>query len=782
MASSDPTTASSSAEIFSGTHTLPQIRAIHSSLHVQIEEKAGRLRTQVGGSYRELLRTADTIVQMRGDNDDVQQLLGRIGSRCGRSVLSTKASSLRKFYAREDKTHVAEAARLRLLNSCLQVTGRILKSGNGSDPNASPGSLLILAAKVLVLSRLLVKTLEEESQSTRARRAVKSSRQQMIDLRQQLSNAVEHVLSTSDDRTSREDIVRALAAHCLVNSSGVKDALQHLLRIRAMALAAAFEDEDDEREKGTEAILHSMNLYIRTLLDVQALVPVKMAQALSSLRKQPLLADDSLKQLEGLRLDILERWCGDDVQCFTPFLRHDDLDGKLARESLHDWAEKGGERLVDGLRKILSRSSDIKAIVDLRFQILQLWIRDGGKAKGLDPSELQADLRTALNERTIEVLDSKVNKIKLIGSEVRATLESWRSGISDKREILWDEDGFDSVLSIGAVPFIQEVASRLYGRNDAVSRAITSYQSWHLVIGEVRTHLDQLRLQRWDNDFDEIEDEETIEARQRLLSREDPEMLEKRLNASLDKAFQELHTTLHQCWVERQDLPSSGGIAMYLIRILRDVRYQLPERKEIQGFGLEMFPLLQERVVDHILSPILEAFFESGLRDLEVVGRPLWEGEPPSPNHPSPKVFMLLRDVSGAMGDVGDDLWTPSAVSILKRKLSQGLCETWTRALKQLSDQPAEAEGEDSDKPELGSSQNLPSDLEKREIKIQWLFDIQYLQCSMGTLGIKDGNDLEKVKSGIEKDLEDVSEIAHRIEKSSQDLWQRTNLLFGLLV
>lgn len=90
----DPATLTSCADIFSGNHTLPQIRSIHKSLHVQIEEKAARLRTQVGGSYRELLGTADTIVQMRGDNSRVQDLLGNMGARCGRTVVSSKAAAI----------------------------------------------------------------------------------------------------------------------------------------------------------------------------------------------------------------------------------------------------------------------------------------------------------------------------------------------------------------------------------------------------------------------------------------------------------------------------------------------------------------------------------------------------------------------------------------------------------------------------------------------------------------------------------------------------------------
>ena len=74
----DLSTQTASAEIFSAGHTLPQIRTIHKALHARLDDTAARLRTQVGGSYRELLGTADAIVAMRADMDAVQAALGRM--------------------------------------------------------------------------------------------------------------------------------------------------------------------------------------------------------------------------------------------------------------------------------------------------------------------------------------------------------------------------------------------------------------------------------------------------------------------------------------------------------------------------------------------------------------------------------------------------------------------------------------------------------------------------------------------------------------------------------
>ncbi|CRK41996.1 hypothetical protein BN1708_016903, partial [Verticillium longisporum] len=110
----------------------------------------------------------------------------------------------------------------------------------------------------------------------------------------------------------------------------------------------------------------SQLLYVRTLLDVQALVPFKLSDALANLKKRPLLQGDVLRNLEALRLDVYERWCGDDILTFTPFVRHDDLDGPQARSMLTSWAERGGDVLVAGLRSTMERMTEFKAVIDLR--------------------------------------------------------------------------------------------------------------------------------------------------------------------------------------------------------------------------------------------------------------------------------------------------------------------------------------------------------------------------------------------------------------------------------
>lgn len=806
MANTDTSNFTSSDDIFAANHSLPQIRAIRKNLHIQIDEKATRLRTQVGSSYRDLLGTADTIVQMRGDNDVVQELLGRMGGRCGRAVIDAKASGLARFVEKENRSAAAVAARLKLLDACVLIVGRVLKGKGGLGDQVKKGDRLVLATKVWVLGRLLINNLAEDATEAATRRAIETSKSTLGSLRRRLVRNIDKVFEHTGNETERDDVLKALCAYSLVTNSGARDVVRHLLKVRGETIATV-EDSERERERGTEDVVQALNLYTKTLLDVQALVPGKLSMALASLKKQPLLADSAMRQLEGLRLDVYERWCGEEIQYFTPYIRHDDLDGAQARDMLMGWSKKGSEVLLDGLKKTLDQMSEFKSIMELRTLVLQLWIRDGGKARGIDPSEMQDDLRDAINARMLAVLDTKVSKLRLVGSEISGTLGRWKDGLTDEHVGLWEEEGYAEALEGGAGPFVQEVVSRLYGRNDAVSKAANCYKTWYHVIDDVKEVVASLRRQRWDNDYDEIEDEETIEARQQLLSKEDPQMLQAKLDATLDKSFKDLEDQIKKLWDEKRSASRNDTVAMYFLRVVRDIRQQLPQRPATKSFGLDMVPSLHEAVVSSTTKSAVDEFATAGLALRVVVGRPLWEGDPELPNQPSPEVFQFLRVLSLSMSDAGVDLWTSAAVAALKKHLSQQLCEEWRGILKEAAERinakvVSEKEGVKHDKAdggEDGKSEKVEGEEDdetdkEEEVKpgitpdqttdllIQWLFDIALLRRAIGpaTEGTPDEwDDLEDKVFELSK-LQDAA-ARQRIAKVAKDFWQRTNLLFGLL-
>lgn len=856
----DLTTLTSSTQVFSSptaganhpSYTLPQIRALHKQIHLAIDDKKARLRTQVGGSYRELLGTADAIVRMRGDMDVVQGILGTMGARCGSGVVGSKVGGMARFVGERGgvvetgsgKRSLGCAARIKLLAGCVLVLGRLLK-GLRKDESLD-GEALVVAAKVLVLGRLLIKSFEVDAPDLEVKAALDSSVQSLEKLRRRLRKSIDRVLETVGETTNRGLVLKALCAHSLATTSGARDVIRHFLDVRGNAMASTF---DAEEQRTTLDVVKGLGLYTKTILDVQFLVPNKLTEALLSLRKEVLLSDSSLRELEGLRLDIYERWCSEAIRNFKPYMRHDDLDGKQAVDMLTSWSGKGSEVLLAGLEKTLERTTEFKTLTDMRTEVLQLWIRDGGKARGFDPSVMQDKLRRTINTHVMGVLDTKVHKLRLVGSEVAATLEVWRTSGDAARQGLWEVGSLDMDMHRGAGPFAQEVIGRLYGRNDAVARAVTGYKSWAQVIDDVEGVVEQLRKQRWDNDVDEIEDEETIDQRQQALSRDDPARLQERLDAALERAFGELDKQLSELWAANQEGENSGPVAMYLLRVLRDIRARLPKLAAVKAFGLGMVPSLHEKIASAVTIATVDSFANNDLAKKTVVGRSLWEGDPELPTSPSPAVFRLLRDLSMAMSDAGTDLWSPAAVSVLKNLVRKELGGRWTKALDahfvtaepapeeekapaegekapaeeekgaaEEDDTPAKEEkpvaeeekravdgddGQNDEGEEAGEegredggteaaataeSDEKANEVEqaavaeklRRDLLIQWLFDIAILRCSISNSEAAD--ELKEVEEAVwEKAELQGTPARQRLNKTSRDYWKRSSLLFGLL-
>ncbi|KKF93377.1 Vps51/Vps67 [Ceratocystis platani] len=866
MVAPDTSNLASAADVFAATYTLPQIRAIHKSLHDQAEEKSTRLRNKVGNSYRELLGTADTIVQMKQDTDAVQQILNRMSTNTSSLVLKKKTDGLTRYdqvvVSGDSSIEASEIARAKIWEATNLAFSGILRGSKAFGlENLGRGERLVLATKVLVLSRVLIASFKGSiPMSQYARKTIGVAEKSLQRSRNKIRRGIAKALEEACEEEQRYVVLKALAAYSLLTNSGAQDALKHFLHTRGAAMALSFELEEDKRELTSVNAMNALKLYTSTLLDVQALVPVNLSRELQSLKKTRLLADTSLQSLQILRLDTYEKWCGDDVQFFTPYIRHDDLDGDKAKSMLLSWANDGSKALLDGIEKTLLQIKEFRAITDLRTQVLQHWVREGSRIKGIDSDEMFKKLRSLINTQLQRVLDTKISKIHLVSSEVSSTLDSWVEGETDAVIDMWDTTRFDMKMGRGAVPFITEVIVGMNGHNNAVSRAVSRYQAWYSVINDVRDVVEILRRQRWDNDFEEIEAEETIEARQQLLSKDDPRALAERLTGSLQTEFIILEKDLVQLWTSKETSLNSGEIAAYFLRIIRSIRSALPDIPSVKSFCLEVVPKLQQVVVrDACISP-LDEYVLAVLSKRTVSCRRLWEGEPSLPTQPSPGTFKFLRNLSTSMGDKYSDLWSPTAVALLRRHMARLIKENWVKALVDLEEkedendeapkqesQPidnategtlgnsdgnskSEIKPESESKPELEpksesmeelepeskleskpeskpESQTEPdagpkddsvescdrgeapdvttedtkekASLKKKEVVIQWLYDVLYLGNPFSS-----SEDEDLLKS-LEDTLFEHSglelEAKQKLAKSASDYWKRTFILFGLL-
>lgn len=740
------------------------------------------------------------ILQMRDDINVVEDKLGNVGKGCGRGVIGSMAGGLGKMQGKLKEGKSAEEmgwlARMKVLGMCGVVVGRLLRRGTSTEPegdNDARGKNLIIAAKVLVLSRLLAKSLTDSSagRNKEDKDSVEESKRKLGALRRRLLRAIERTLGRAAVQDDRQGLVQTLCAYSLATSSGAKDVLRYFLHIRGEAMTLAFEDEPESKPE-TTGVLKALELYTKTLLDVQALVPRRLSEALASLRTKSLLKDEAIRQLEGLRLDVCEQWFGDEILYFTPYIRHDDLEGSQAVETLKGWAKKASEVLLQGLSKALDAVPEFKTVVDLRTKILEVWIKDGGKAKGFDPSVILDGLRKVVNNRMVQLLESRVSKLHLVGTEIEATLGAWRHSFTDVNQSLWDEEMLELGIGNGASLFKQGVLARTHGRNDAVSRVSRGYQTWRHLVDELITVLEQLKKQRWDDDLEEIEDDLSLESRSTLLSTEDPRMLQDCLDSGLEKAYTDLDEQISTLLATYQDSEQIGQISVYILRVLRDIRTELPKNASLQRFGLALVPSLHKKLAITTAVESLLVFAKSFSRK-RITGRVLWEGDPELPVQPSPATFKFHHSLVQAMAEAGADLWSPAAVGVLKRHLRSELGREWNASLKvqnkkdtiRVNGVKTNGTTGNDEVDSLEAGQNVHSGgavdpQQRREVLIQSLFDIFVLQLSLD-IGSSTEDELQALANTVESRIELESSARKRLHNAAKEYWKRTGLLFGLL-
>lgn len=809
MATAPPiSTLTSSADAFK--YSLPTIRQLHRQLDTSLDEKNARLRTLVGGSYRQLLGTAETIVNMRKDIEVVEYKLERVADGCGKGVVRKKIRGLERLGPQLDVTEttpdLSRQAKLTVLDGCVVTVRKLLrrKTVAGLETEMTKGRSLVTAAKVLVLYRLLLKSVDCTDQSGPR---VIDLRETYAILRRRLSNVIERTLQRNSN--DRDDLAEALGAYSLTASAGARDILRHFLHVRGGAIALGFEEEGfhSGTHKSDYTIIKALELYTTTILDVQALVPKKLSESLQRLKRKALLQDSSVKELPLLRLDMAEKWFGDEILYFTPYIQHDDLEGSIAVEMLIGWGKRASEVLIQGLKGTLDNVGDFKTVVDLRTQVLEMWIREGGKAKGFDSSVMLDDLREVFNHRLVELIETRIQKLHLVGSEVEAAVVGGKTIMTSQHTGLWKHEVLEMELKNGGAEFKSAIVSHVHGRDEAVSRVVNSFETWRRLVDELLETIAQIKKQTWDDDLENLEDDLSLEDRNEILSAEDPAMLQKRVDRSLKQSFYDLHDKLATLSSTYRDTESNGAASIILLRIIREVRSDLPATVDLLPFGLSIIPELQRTLASSVSSEPIELFGKAIRKKYKSTGRALWEGTPPLPVYPSPSLFKLLHNVTTAMASAGDDLWSSAAVRTLQAILIDGTGKSWSEALATLTagtngssnDQRPNSKTLQEPEDEANAKHGIEQEANVRlngdaiegegletslqhEIITQWTFDIQVLRRY---LEHPPRGESETALFSLAEDLKRRSGLADscltRMQQSSQDYWKRTSLLFGLL-
>lgn len=650
------------------------------------------------------------------------------------------------------------------------------------------GSVL-LAAKVLVISRVLHNKLSLGSKSLSYVDAIRS---RLASLRRKLLLRIDDIFQRLE--ITEEVLIGAMCAFSLATSSSPTDALRHYHHIRLEALS--------KRAQGGKtvevALFQSLQYVIQTLKDTKAYIPGKLVQALQAIKSTPTFQFQDLHSLIELNLDVHERWIDEDIKIFIPYIPDVELKRAEAGRAMKDWAKQAFMSFSTILQAQLKFITDATVITRLRMQILWLWLSTSQRSLGVDAGDVLEGLHGIFISQITRLIWSQTNSLQKTVQAIENTLDNWIKR-SSKISTLWTSSISGIEMSHGGKALTELVLARFAGRNEYLEAFSNEYKAWFQGIVQLEAMIKNIRETKWDDALDDIEDDDVFNDKQILLSEDDARSLQDELHNALQNSFTALQDSMER-FTSELDGPNRGEKAAYLLRVWREVRDELPVSYRDPSVGINSVLTLQKMMAGLAINPPLSTSEKSILRlanDAQLVSRPLWEGNPELPILPSSWVFRLLHDLIHSMTALGSDIWDRQATDILKKQLRASLALHFKVLLMsdssptggQIGDtmelrQQPEVNETDLPNGEVGSDHATITKEANQDNRTQGLFDMLYLNLAT----------MQKPKTGQSKedDMDGVLTVAEgkigldevsmrRMRRNAEEYWKRSSLLFALI-
>ncbi|KAF3924986.1 hypothetical protein AA313_de0201501 [Arthrobotrys entomopaga] len=803
------------------------VRAMEKQLRVALQEKKDGLRALVGESYRDLLHTAERIIEMNDSIQQVESHLSQASKQCNYGSLQRKATnavSMKQKEENKDRKSRVTAAELAVLSNCPIAISRALSR------DKSP----LVAAKLYILARLLRRSVSEKIKTP----YITTLERQLSNLRVAILRDLDHELCQLD--TDATKILQCLGAYALITSSSTSDTFMHFQNLRLNAVVSLLQQDTVSAETILEAIrLLNENLRLSTQL-----FPKRLSDSLTNLQLKPLFQEPAINEMMELNMPIHIHWISDSIRMYTPWLKTDDLRNESCKIEIASKLGTTLRAIFDGLEKAVKVVNKVESLVQMRHDILVAGRGVMGRTSDLNSEDLNQSLtkiREIVNTRIREVLNGDIASMGVLSQDL-AKLVSETSNIRKK-----DYGSWNSMLSSfegakGGRNLKAMVRAVSYSDKSGLRGVRLKHGKWIAKIASNYANIKKMSEEKdWDPNNDEDEDDLDAPETLKEMNNTDTEALLSSYVEGLLEGYRSLEANMAglvdgmRQESDTVDSPQRIEGACLVIRFIAIVRNSCPQYRNNAIINLTWFGKdARLRIYDFLSKDVTKKALRGFNKDLsrrkwasDVPFNGLWEGTPKLPVQPSPLVFKFLRNLVQSMNEIGVDIWSRDATDALKRAVSKAvwdeLDESLTIAEKQtngvaktLEDKKEEsehkvedAEGEEvkdevEEKKEDGEeektaegspdAEHSPLGTLNREQVLQGCFDSTYLDNAFRTRQAQEAAGGEKNKDRdsqvtlswefIERTKDKViveTDERVKISRSAEDYWRRTSLLFGVL-
>lgn len=607
-------------------------RAIEKQLRANISNNKEKLRAVVGSNYRELLSTAEQIISLDIQTKDAESHISSLSQRCQPPVYSARS--------RSTSTKASRVAQLRLLHRCLCEAQSALAKLD-----------LLLCAKLMVIGRLLLKSLSEPEPILKS---LGPCRSKLASIRRRLLRTVDIFMSRPSSTVQK--MLEAGCAYCLITSASSQDMFKHIQHLRLERLRLSLETEELSRAQFVDALRYQLS----SLQSLKSVSGRWFEDALQKLQRRPILEDSVLIENELLGLSETIGLIPEEISSFTPYLKRKPSTSEELDSLLEKWSISASQIFAPALEDGIPTSWTVSEILELRRQLYShlLPVYFSIPARSTLSDALAHAMLTHLGQQCFKLTEQLTKSFEDL-------VESCND--FDPPGSLWQAEMVSMTLNSGAAKLLGQVHYRRAGTSKGLADAIRSIKKWIKNVETTREQYEALRKTRWREMLEEPEVEQEEEAAEVLayLTKHSPDAyvgdLQECIKDGFDQAQDIMLKACSQC-LEQED---GAGMAVALIRATREsmhpLRQTFKEEAKFEELN-EMIPQLHEVMA--------KKTWENTLAALQTVDH---DSNSITTEHmPSPKVFQTLQQLCQEMIALGGtDVWSPPAVGVVKRFVSK---------------------------------------------------------------------------------------------------------------
>ncbi|KAK9240583.1 hypothetical protein V1525DRAFT_353788 [Lipomyces kononenkoae] len=478
----DPAALSSWTSVFEN-YPPPQVRVIAFQVGNEAQAKREQLRSLVGESYRDLLSTADTIIDMNGTAQVMEERFRTLATSCGSKIVRSRAETrdaLAKAFRDRDATTKTSVAIVKIMNDLCHTIEILLRTP----------SLILTAAKLL----LVVKELAASTGS------LESSRMNGIDSRLSRLEAryfrcVDSILSS----TVSSYIIDALVSYSLYTSSSPSGTLSYFLAARSKQL------ENLLAQTTSDSLLSALAVMDFTITSTKTLFANQFNRALTRATILPALSDAEFRKLPHIDFWFLKKWCPKHILEFVPMAVQDAAGSPIdVMTSLTSFQVSSMSSFETGIRRVItmiSRDSTvtsqnrIESLLTLRRTIFESLIERPVVRSLLLSKDITWE---SLWFPTLKSLcNMHLNATVAIADQLSEIVSNADGPVAVKSESnpvsLWDDAWMTFDISRGGLDFRSAVTALIEGNAGDCGDILVSLKSWWNGINEVRKLVGRVR-------------------------------------------------------------------------------------------------------------------------------------------------------------------------------------------------------------------------------------------------------------------------------------------------